>query len=354
MKKPVPSPVFPVAGHREASAARQDSPHAKTAPIQLNFRFYSAMKPQRVYPLTVELPRGAAGKASTSAAPLVVKPVIAGAVVTPAEQTLDLTPSGGHVTFQVTPLAKGRLPEARVDVTQHGRLVERVRMLMRGRTQCATWVLFLLALIIPSVMVYFTSIAPLHGEVPILKKKADVAGGGKADESRPPAGPPRRNQPPQAGGEPPVGGLPAGDPPADAAQESAAEPIIEVKMRGGSNGDVFQYRISPVIRNNSPEIPWVIDTKGPYAVDGPKDGLEWALWGLGQAYEFLCAGAHSLYPSFWCAAALLALTAISLVARRTVRATIRKKDVRLADPAMTGPVRSDPREEPATIVEAVD
>jgi hypothetical protein len=365
MNKPAPSSTIPLAGHHEGSVARPGAPHTKAPTIPLTFRFYSAMKPRRVYPLTVQLPRGAADKASTGAAPLVIKPVIAGAVVTPAEQTLDLTPSGGQVAFQVTPLAKGRLPEARVDVTHHGRLVERVRMLMRGRTQFATWVLFLLTLIIPSVMLYFTSIAPLRGEVPVIKRKADAADAAKADkpgEPKPPAGPPVANRPPAPKppeGGPPVGGPPPGGPrpadaPADADQENGAQPRTEVHLRAGSEGEVFQYKISPIIRANSPEIPWVIDTKGPYAVDGAKDGLEWVLWGLGYAYQFLCVGARVFYPSFLCAAALLALTVISLVARRTVRATIRKKGIRLTDPAMSGPARSNSHEEPATVVEAVD
>jgi hypothetical protein len=338
MKKPVPSPVIPVAGHREAGAARHDASHARTPSIQLNFRFYSAMKPGRVYPLKVELPRGAADKASTSAAPLVVKPVIPGAVVAPAEQTLDLSPSGGHVTFQVTPLAKGRLPDARVDVSQQGRLVERVRMSMRGRTQCATWVLLLLTLIVPFGLLYCTVISPLRGDVPHLVKKADT---------------------PEAVKRPPIPAMRPGGPQGPGGPGENPTPLVEegssIKMLAGDHGEVLQYKVSDTVRKNSPTIPWVIDEKPLYNIsESPSDGLEWATWGLGKAYQFLCVGAKEFYPSFWCATALLLLTLVSLLFRRTVQATIRKKGIRLVDPAIAGHGHSAVREEPATILETVD
>jgi hypothetical protein len=307
----------------------------------LTFRFYSAMKPGRVYPLSVELPRGVADKGSASVASLVVKPVIPGAVVAPAEQMLDLTPSGGKVTFGVAPLAKGRLPEARVDVLQQGRLVERVRMSMRGRTQFATWVLLLLTLIVPSVILYYTSIAPLSGDVPRMVPR--VEGAPNADDGPKPPPPPQR-----------PGGPPGGGPPGqgEAAPEQPQGP--QIKRLAGDSGEILQFKISHTVRSNSPKIPWVIEDKPPVLAKNPDDGLEWAAWGLGEAYQFLCVGATNLHPAFWCGTALLVLTLLSLLFHRTVRATIRKKGIRLVDPALAGLARSSGHEEPATIVEVVD
>jgi hypothetical protein len=297
------------------------------------------MKPRRVYPLSVELPRGVADKGSASVASLVVKPVIAGAVVTPAEQMLDLTPSGGSVTFGVAPLAKGRLPDARVDVLQQGRLVERVRMSMRGRTQFATWVLLLLTLIMPWIVLNYTSIAPLSGDVPRMVPK--VEGAPNADDGPKPPPPPQRPGGPPGQGE---------APPAAPEQPQGSQ----IKRMVGDSGEVLQFKISHTVRANSPKIPWVIEDKPDVLSKNPEDGLEWAAWGLGEAYQFLCVGANNLHPAFWCGTALLVLTLLSLLFHRTVRATIRKKGIRLVDPALAGLARSAAHEEPATIVEVVD
>jgi hypothetical protein len=334
MKKPVPSPVLVVPGHREAGASRQDASHSKAEPIRLNFRFYTAMKPQRVYPLRVELPRGVAAKGSGSAAPLVVRPTIPGALVVPPEQTLDLNPAGESVTFHVTPLAKGRLKDAKVDVTHSGRLVERVGMRMIGKTQRLTWILLLLTLIIPAVMLYYTSIAPLEGEVPRL------APGDAALQ--------RRTQPPGANG-----GERAAERQGDEAKAAVAEPVA--KMKVGTKGEVLQYRISKSIRPNSPQIRWVNEGTTPYVVtDHPTDALEWVAWTSGYLYEGLCAGRDLFYPSFLCAVALFSLTLFSLISHRATRGFIRRKGIRLADPALSGSPRFTSQDEPATVVEVVN
>jgi len=122
---------------------------------------------------------------------------------------------------------------------------------------------------------------------------------------------------------------------------------------------MLQYRVSRTVHANSPHIPWVIEDKPLYVLwdpfkDETSDGLEWAAWGLGWAYQFLHVGAKEFYPSFWCATALLLLTLTSLLFHRTVRATIHKKGIRLVDPAIAGHGHSAVREEPATILEAVD
>src|SRR5438445_11556373 len=119
MNKPVPSPRIPAAGGRDPAPVRQDPGTGKFSPFQLNVRYYRVMKPHRVYPLVVELPRASA-KPVAGQAPLIVKPIIGGAVVTPAEQALDLNAAGGSLTFQVTPVAKGRMRDSRVELAQQG------------------------------------------------------------------------------------------------------------------------------------------------------------------------------------------------------------------------------------------
>src|SRR5947209_9289053 len=78
----------------------------KPASLPLVLRFYSTLRLQRLHPLTV-----AVGKVSrgSTVAPVVIRPVIAGAVVTPAEERLDPAQSGAKATFQVAPLVQGPL-----------------------------------------------------------------------------------------------------------------------------------------------------------------------------------------------------------------------------------------------------
>src|SRR5262245_62103131 len=103
-----------------ASPRKQDSPSdRKKKP--LNFRFNTVMKPRRIYPLTVEMPTPRKdAETSGVGTVIVVRPVIAGAQVVPAEQRLDTSEPGNQVTFYITPLARGRLPQARVAVYAPG------------------------------------------------------------------------------------------------------------------------------------------------------------------------------------------------------------------------------------------
>jgi hypothetical protein len=152
MKQPVPP-----RGH--AAAPRPDAPHRGHAPsapkLDLRVRYYYRMKPQRVYPLVVEVPRGSPAPGPVLE-PVVVRPVIPGAHVAPAEQPLDVHRPGEQVTFYVTPLARGRLPAPRVEVLQHGRPAGEVSLRMKGVTQRATWFLLLLTLVVPCLVFYVT------------------------------------------------------------------------------------------------------------------------------------------------------------------------------------------------------
>src|SRR5712692_8180564 len=108
MSQPVPAQNKP-APRREVPGGRRETAPPKGTRTDLKVRYYYRMKPQRVYPLSVEVPRGSDGRPlpAGSGEAVVVRPVIPGAVVVPAEQRLDVARPGSQVTFSVTPLAKG-------------------------------------------------------------------------------------------------------------------------------------------------------------------------------------------------------------------------------------------------------
>src|SRR5262249_3567896 len=140
-----------------ADHAHRASAASKGQRTNLKVRFYARMKPQRVYPLVVEVPGrsrtatpGGLGEAVT------VRPLIPGAVVVPAEQTLDVSKPGNKATFQVTALARGRFPNSCVEVSQPGRPKQTIPIGVRGVTQRRTWVLLGLAVLIPALLFFIT------------------------------------------------------------------------------------------------------------------------------------------------------------------------------------------------------
>jgi hypothetical protein len=121
---------------------------SETLPFDLGASFYRQMKPQRLYPLIVRL-RENKKRPQSMAGPLHLRPVIPGAIVTPADYTLDESHSQTNPPFFITPLARGRLENARVEVYDQGRLVGTIALPMKAVTQCLTWVLLCLTFAIP-------------------------------------------------------------------------------------------------------------------------------------------------------------------------------------------------------------
>lgn len=152
MKDPVPQKARPSA-RKDNLPARPGG--ANRADCSLKVRHYCLMRTQRVHPLTVavNVPRGAAPLPST---PVVIRPITPGAVVTPVEQTLDAAQPGAVAVFQVTPVARGRLPEARVEIHQQGRLADHVRLRMKSTTRRCTRVMLLLTILVPILLLLFT------------------------------------------------------------------------------------------------------------------------------------------------------------------------------------------------------
>jgi hypothetical protein len=165
MKEPLPPKAKATAPRKDPPAARPSSRFER----QLRVRFYCSMRAQRVHSLLVEVQQPREGSGAST--PVVVRPVIPGALVAPAEQTLDAGQPNPQARFQVTPLARGRLPEARVEVYQHGRLADQVRLRMKAFTPRRTWVLLLLAILVPWFLLAVTTDTTwpfwkLHGKIP--------------------------------------------------------------------------------------------------------------------------------------------------------------------------------------------
>src|SRR5207245_3768708 len=133
---------------KDFAPASRPSPAAQAKECRLGIRFYRRMKLNRVYPLSVQVPAAAWGRASLASVPVRIRPLIPGAHVVPAEAELDLARPNAAVSFYVTPLAKGRLAGARVEVHQQGLLAQEVSLPMKSVTQRLTWVLLALTIIV--------------------------------------------------------------------------------------------------------------------------------------------------------------------------------------------------------------
>src|SRR5262249_2550719 len=115
-------------GGKGSPAARRAPARSEPTGPKLLIRYYKRMKPARADPLTVTGP--APGKRAEDAGfgkgpVVVVRPVIAGAQVTPTEQRLEINP-GNQISFIVTPLARGKLPRARLEVFAPGQAPEAI------------------------------------------------------------------------------------------------------------------------------------------------------------------------------------------------------------------------------------
>src|SRR5262245_22941227 len=109
------------------------------------------MKPQRVYPLVVSLPEKLNGDVERGGI-VVMRPIIPGAQVVPAEQRFAAEP-GNQITFQVTPLARGKLSRARLEVFAPGQPPETIPLPMKAKTHRLALILLLLAWLIPTLLI---------------------------------------------------------------------------------------------------------------------------------------------------------------------------------------------------------
>lgn len=143
----MPPPIPSSTPTKASPAAAPLALSASGGQHQIVARYYRRMKPWRVYRLVVELrslaKKGTGGIAPTGDA-VRVRPQVPGCFITPTE--LDVSPKGSanRATFYVTPLANGRLRDARIGVYHQGRMLQEVPLAMKAVTQCLTrWLLFL-------------------------------------------------------------------------------------------------------------------------------------------------------------------------------------------------------------------
>jgi hypothetical protein len=157
--------------------AMPDSPHVKgkvVIPIKktaepaaprgegylpaLAVQYYKRLKRQRLYPLVVRWSRAdhvhvpPTGESST----VVVRPVIPGALIVPTELPLSAAQPDATATFQVTPLARGHLNGARVDVLYQGKQVGTVPLPMNVVRISLSGALLALAFLIPLFLMLTT------------------------------------------------------------------------------------------------------------------------------------------------------------------------------------------------------
>jgi hypothetical protein len=266
-----PSPKEPPSS--QLRPARRDAAGGKDSPYELRVCYYATMKPQRVYPLVVEVVRGQGAADGPSGVTVTLRPVVPGALVAPAELPLEVARPGAQATFHVTPVAKGRLPEACVRVLHGGRTVQELRTRMTAKTQRTTWVLLLLALILPALVVHWTITNRLSGTVPYIhtapleEAKNDAAAKGDNGGKR------------GGGG---GGGL------------SLQPPVFVDKPEiPGSPGEILKARMSNSLRLVLPNFPHsdqVISN-----VASP----------VGTVYDIMCQWSRDVYLPWWLGVGLL-------------------------------------------------
>jgi hypothetical protein len=300
-------------------SARRDTPGVRESEYNLRVSYYATMKPQRVYPLVVEVVPGkaAAPAAAAGGVGVTLRPVVPGALVAPAELPLDVSRPGARATFHVTPVAKGRLPEACVRVLHDGRQVQELRTRMTAKTQRMTWVLLLLAVVLPPLLAHWAITDPLHGRVPIKSRRAlvqearakEAAEKAKeAEEGDKPAGPPKGGF-----GPPP---LPP-PPPLDAKNDP------DKGLRPGKPGEIVEYRVDKTLRAALPNFPYSDEVIGGVAM------------AAGFPYDALCDWSEDLYLPCWLAVGLLVLAIGSWSLHRPTRVRI-KGSVALPQVAAAG------------------
>jgi hypothetical protein len=190
---------------KEAIPVARSPAAPATAATQRRFqvRYYRRMRPQRVYPLVVEAVGQSGGRAG--GATVLVRPVIPGALVTPPEAELDVSQARPQAVFHVAPLARGKLPQARVEIRGHGQLLQAINLPVTAATQCLTWWLAALTVLVPAFLLTVTRYHPLKGTVP---REPTVRPDGEGNVERPQPGPapkePRKGPPAPNGEAPPM------------------------------------------------------------------------------------------------------------------------------------------------------
>jgi hypothetical protein len=356
MKPPAPAKGKPSAPRKEPQTRREGG----TVPAELQVVYPRRMKPQRAYAVTVSASRPVRGTAE----PVVVRPVMPGALVTPQEQKLDVSRPGEQATFYVTPLARGRQCNNRIEVLQGGRPVQAIPLPSAGPWGYLLLVLLslvplaallglqvagieipllpylmggaiilplvllglrtnprfllLLAIVLPALLLYLRA-NPVHlpkvsdagpsGTVPTRMPKVGEELGG------PPPGmglPPRPGRPPGGGARPP--GAPQVPPeggqvrpedmmPPDQANEQRPPPKVEKPKTPKTPGEYVAKQTEEGLAQNLPDL-----RQNPQDPDPRKPIFEAIGKGAEWTHDTFLTGSEFKQLPFWTFAVLLLMT----------------------------------------------
>ena len=208
---------------------------------------------------------------------------------------IELVPKGSanRVTFQVTPLAKGRLRDARVGVYHQGRMLQDVPLRMKSTTQCLTRWLLLLTVAAPLFVWWTTSYLDFSSMGPIEKKAAEV----------------KKEEMPKSADEP---GLNADMPEAKEPAAEAEEPKPAPKKTRGP--------LAKAIIQNVPEYQDYTYTRQ-------------AALKVQEGYNVLRSMQQKDHLTFWVCVSFLGLTFLSLVTHRQAHGKRKGKPSDAAFPA---------------------
>lgn len=349
MKEPIAARGTSTTAPREAAAPVRRAMEA--AELRVVARYSRRMKPQRVYKLVVELQ----GAGTSAAAPVFVHPIIPGALVTPAELTLDPMVTGSKATFHITPLARGTLRGARLDIFHQGKLVQEIALGMRCVTQRLTWVLAVLTILVPAFLLYFTAYDPMVRVVARFHEVQKVQPGHPGAEKL--NNPPKEQTNPLKEGEedeeelqedaqlaqrgkdqplakedpqpkPKKSGRNQGPLPLDNVADPTPKVEVIIIHKKLFAGDALEWEIEQHMPDlpDRMSMPWQGEDDPPYEVRFKIS--KHIAWGVGQSYTY----AHEMrrdHLSFWAGLLLLALTVISAVTHRRASKRQRGKPLTL-------------------------
>jgi len=264
-------------------------------------RFNRSMKRQRVYPLIVSWSKDRGAEPGGEMPALVVRPIIPGAIVVPAEMFLGPTPAAS-ASFYVTPLARGRLAAARVEALNQGRVVDTVPLKIKVVRWSLAQVLFVLAFLVPLVLIFTTRQHKLTGEKK-LRSSTEKEQKISAESLRAPqklvakkdknGNPLKKNDKSKEAGE-------------DASKESPRLTFEEYPKPGEVLSDILKAHL--------PKIDFVTDNVAE---------------GLGQGYQFVCDAMQQqeqlcVYGTF------VVLLALSILLSTSARGVARSEPLALA------------------------
>lgn len=257
----------------------------------LRVRYWRRMKLQRVYSAEVSWskserpPRGE----------VTVRLIVPGAQVLPSEHTLDSAKADDKALFYVTPLAKGRLPEPRLEILTGERKVQEIPLPTKVVSQRLSWLLLALTFIVPYLFLHYVTYSPLAKDELGLKLESQRAK--QADSQKPAPGKPAAK---------PVKKPDKDDAdPADLSGKSDVTIKLEPYIKRVANAE---YDVEKFLKDNLPSTPDVLKDIG--GVDSTLKGAR-SEFAKGYAWLVAVSGPDNWPMAFYLFLILLGLTLIS-------------------------------------------